>query len=214
MQVCETFVSLQGESTFAGEVCFFIRLAGCNLDCAYCDTRPARDPAAGRAATVDELVRQVRAAGVPLVEVTGGEPLCQPETPALLQALLDDGRTVLLETNGAMPLDAVPAGVHRIIDYKLPSSGMEARMLDRNFQSLTAFDEVKFVIGSREDYEAAQAAVARCGLDRQPVRLLISPVWGLVEWPRLAGWLIADRFPGKLQLQQHKLIWGADATGV
>lgn len=214
MLVYETFTSLQGESTLAGRRCFFIRLAGCNLDCAYCDTRPARDVAAGCERPISELVQQAVESGAGFVEVTGGEPLAAAETPELLRRLLAAGLTVALETNGSLPVKPVPAGVRRIIDYKMPSSGMAERMLPENFTGLTALDEVKMVIGGREDYEFARRVIERFKLAEQPAELLFSPVWGKIEFRDLAAWIIADRLPVRMQIQLHKIIWGADAVGV
>ncbi len=214
VRVFETFLSLQGESTHAGRLCWFIRLAGCNLDCSYCDTRCARSFDAGREVATADLAAAASASGAPLGEVTGGEPLAQSGTPELLERLLATGMDVALETNGAVDIAVVPRGVCRIVDYKLPSSGMADRMLERNFHCLTPRDEVKFVVGSREDYEFAGATIRRFRLPEQTLNLLMSPVWGAVSWEELAGWIIADRLPVRMQLQLHKLIWGADRQGV
>lgn len=214
LRVYETFLSLQGESTFAGRLCYFIRLAGCNLRCSYCDTGVAQPFDAGSDVEIEELVRRAVASGSPLVEVTGGEPLAQPGTPVLLTALLDEGLEVLLETNGAVAVDQVPEGVHRIIDYKLPSSGMAERMLAANFQALTPDDEVKFVIGGRADYDFAKKVIVEYDLASQTPNLLYSPVWGSVGFEELASWVIEDRLPGRMQIQMHKIIWGPERAGV
>lgn len=211
LSVCETFASIQGESTRAGRKCFFIRLAGCSLDCSYCDTGYAKS--GGRADTVEHLVELARASGLDLVEVTGGEPLEQTETPRLCRALLDAGFEVLLETNGACPLDVVPAGVAKIVDCKLPSSGMAERMLTDNYEYLAAGDEVKFVVGSREDFDHAVGMVEAHGLAKKKCELLISPAWGRVELPELAKWVMECGVPFRMQIQMHKIIWG-DRRGV
>ncbi len=214
LKVHETFLSLQGESTFAGALCFFIRLAGCNLDCVYCDTRQARPACAGTDMEIEQLIELASQSGAPLVEVTGGEPLTQPETVLLLQELLDAGFEVLLETNGAVDISVVPEGVHRIVDYKLPDSGMAERMLPENFRCLNSNDEVKFVISSRKDYEFARKVIVEYDLTGQTEKILYSPVWGKVDFQELAQWIIDDRLPGKMQIQMHKIIWGPDKTGV
>ena len=214
IRVFETFASLQGESSFAGERCFFIRLAGCSLKCRWCDTRQAQSPESGREYSPETLVEMAKDAGIPFVEVTGGEPLEQPETPLLLQKLLDAGFQVLLETNGAADASRIPEGVVRILDYKLPGSGAESRMLESNFRHLRATDEVKFVIASREDFLRAREVERIFAIPEHVRHIFYSPVWGAVEWRDLAEWILESRAPGRLQLQLHKLVWGADASGV
>jgi len=211
LAVCETFSSIQGESTFAGRPCFFIRLAGCSCACSYCDTEYAKAP--GREHTLSELLQLARQSQLKLVEVTGGEPMEQSETPLLCRRLLNAGFEVLLETNGTIPLDAVPAGVHRIVDCKLPSSGMAERGCEHNYELLGGGDEVKFVVGSRLDFEYAMAVVSKFRLAEAGCELLISPVWGKVDLPALAQWVLESRQPLRLQLQLHKIIWG-DRRGV
>ncbi|MBQ6353309.1 MAG: radical SAM protein [Lentisphaeria bacterium] len=211
LAVCETFSSIQGESTFAGRPCFFIRLAGCSCACSYCDTEYAKAP--GREHTLSELLQLARQSQLKLVEVTGGEPMEQSETPLLCRSLLNAGFEVLLETNGTIPLDAVPAGVHRIVDCKLPSSGMAERGCEHNYELLGGGDEVKFVVGSRLDFEYAMAVVSKFRLAEAGCELLISPVWGKVDLPALAQWVLESRQPLRLQLQLHKIIWG-DRRGV
>lgn len=214
LRVHETFLSLQGESTFAGFLCFFIRLAGCNLDCNYCDTQVARPFEAGEWMEIEDLVELAVRSGSPLVEVTGGEPLAQADTPLLLQALLDAGLDVLLETNGSMPIDVVPEGVHRIVDYKLPGCGMANRMLPQNFREINANDEVKFVISDRADYDFAKKVIVEYDLASKTEHLLFSPVWGRIAFDDLAAWIVEDRLPGRMQIQMHKIIWGPEKTGV
>ena len=208
LRVCETFTSIQGESSHAGRLCFFIRLSGCPLRCRYCDTAYARDPEVGAERSIDELVREASLTGINLVEITGGEPLAQPESLTLMRKLTEHGFEVLLETSGALPVAAVPEAVRRIIDYKLPSSGMNDRMLPENFRHLRPRDEVKFVIGDAADYDCAAAAVRTFDLAAQTPQILYSPVWGGMPFQELAERIIADRLPGRMQIQLHKIIWG------
>ena len=214
IRVFETFGSLQGESSFAGQRCYFIRLSGCRLRCAWCDTLQAQPHDCGKEYSVEELTAMAVASGIPVVEVTGGEPLEQLEAIPLLQSLVDAGLQVLLETNGAEDASAVPAEVVRIFDYKLPSSRMENLMLPENFRTLREHDEVKFVIGSREDFLRAREVEAMYAIPGQTCKIFYSPVWGAVTFTDLAQWMMESRAPGHMQLQLHKLIWGADASGV
>lgn len=214
IRVFETFGSLQGESSYAGQRCFFIRLAGCRLRCAWCDTVQALSRTGGQEYTVEALRDMALASGIRLVEVTGGEPLEQPEAIRLLQSLVDAGLQVLLETNGAENAAQVPPEVVRIFDYKLPSSRMEHLMLPENFRSLRKQDEVKFVVGSREDFLRAREVEKLFAIPEQTEKIFYSPVWGRVTFEELARWMMESRAPGRMQLQLHKLIWGADATGV
>ena len=214
IRVFETFGSLQGESSFSGQRCYFIRLSGCRLRCAWCDTLQAQPHDCGKEYSVEELTAMAAASGIPVVEVTGGEPLEQPEAIQLLQSLVDAGLQVLLETNGAEDASAVPAEVVRIFDYKLPSSRMEDLMLPENFRTLREHDEVKFVIGSREDFLRAREVEEMYAIPEQTCKIFYSPVWGAVTFAELAQWMMESRAPGRMQLQLHKLIWGADASGV
>ena len=211
LRVCETFASIQGESTHAGRRCFFIRLAGCSHRCSYCDTAYARS--GGDALSVEALVDRAVQAGIPLVEVTGGEPMEQGETPQLCRRLLDAGFEVLLETNGAHDLGEVPKGVGRIIDCKTPSSGMAERHDFKNFEHLRDTDEIKFVVGSRGDFDYAVKVVTDYDLTKKKCELLISPVCGKVNLADLAAWVLASGLPLRMQLQMHKIVWG-DRRGV
>ncbi|MBR2632135.1 MAG: radical SAM protein [Lentisphaeria bacterium] len=210
-RVIECFSSLQGESTQAGRRCFFIRLEGCNLNCSYCDTEYARS--GGVEKSVSELVELAIASKVPLVEITGGEPLLEKELPELCSRLMDRGLEVMIETNGSMDVSVIPEGVRRIIDCKLPGSGMDKFNMYGNFSGLTALDEVKFVVSSKEDFDFALEVISRCGLEESPAALLASPVWGRVSFEELAGWVIESGSRLRMQLQMHKLIWG-DKKGV
>lgn len=213
MRIVEQFLSLQGESTHAGRICHFIRLGGCNLRCSYCDTLPARSFDAGREVALDRVVAEAASSGAGLVEVTGGEPLATPETPELCRRLLDAGLEVLLETNGSLPIDPVPAEVRKILDCKLPGSGMAERNDFSNYALLAPHDEVKFVISCRADFDAMLEVIRRYDLPSKTANLLASPVWGRVAFTDLAEWVVSSRAPVRMQLQMHKLIWG-DRPGV
>lgn len=211
MRVTEIFHSIQGESTFAGRPCVFVRLTGCPLRCSWCDTDYAFY--GGSEQPIDAIVDIVRAYDCPLVEVTGGEPLAQAECAALLSRLCDDGFTVLLETSGALDTANVDPRVRIILDVKCPGSGMTDRMHWPNVERLRTHDEAKFVIKDRCDYEWAKETVARFAIDRRcPV--LFSPVFGALDPRHLAEWVLADRLPVLYQLQLHKLIWSPDMRGV
>ncbi len=213
VRIVENFLSLQGESTHAGRLCWFIRLAGCNLRCSYCDTLPALSFDAGEETPLDAVVARAAASGSPLVEVTGGEPLAVPDTPKLCRMLLDAGLEVLLETNGSLPIDPVPAEVRKILDCKLPDSGMSEHNRYENYALLLPHDEIKFVVGSRRDFDFARDVIEQYRLPEKTGNLLISPVWGRVAFDQLAQWVIDSRLPVRMQLQLHKLIWG-DRPGV
>lgn len=212
--VTETFLSIQGESTHAGELCFFIRLAGCNLKCRYCDTQYSSRQSDGKPETLELLIEKAVSSGVDLVEITGGEPLTQQATIPLCEKLLNSGMTVMIETNGSLPVWELPDGVIRILDCKTPSSGESGSNLYKNYDFLTPRDEVKFVIADRGDYDFSQKIIREYNLPAKTRALLFSPVWGKIELRQLAEWMIADRSPARLQLQMHKLIWGPDQTGV
>lgn len=211
VRVTEIFASIQGETSYAGLPFAFVRLTGCNLRCRYCDTAYAYD--GGEEFPVEEVVSRVALFGIPRVTVTGGEPLLQPEAPALVGALLDLGFLVLVETNGTVPVSGLDPRAVKIIDVKCPGSGEERKMLWENFEHLTPRDEVKFVIASEEDYRYAKEVVAKYRKGREfPV--LFSPAFGLLPPERLAGWMVGDRLDGRFQLQLHKLVWGPDRRGV
>ncbi len=210
MRVTEIFHSIQGESTFAGLPCVFVRLTGCPLRCTWCDTAYAFF--GGTEQSVEDILGKVRSYGCPLVEVTGGEPLAQAETTTLLHRLSQEF-TVLLETSGAIDAGSVDPAVHIILDVKCPGSGMTDRMHWPNVERLRPRDEVKFVIQDRIDYDWAKGILQQFHLtDRCPV--LFSPVFGTLDPRQLAEWLLEDRLAARLQLQLHKHIWAPDMRGV
>jgi 7-carboxy-7-deazaguanine synthase len=210
--VKEIYLSVQGESTHAGLLCSFIRLTGCHLRCSYCDSEFAFHGGARRKNA--DVVAEVKALGARRVEVTGGEPLLQPGVYPLMEALLAEGMTVLLETSGAIDVRLVPPAVHKIVDMKTPSSGESDRNDYRNLTSMNANDELKFVIGGREDYEWSRQLIIEHGLLDKPYELLFSTVYGKLSTKDLAEWVIADRLPVRFQLQMHKYIWAPDERGV
>jgi len=211
LQVCETFYSLLGESTFAGLPAIFIRLTGCNLRCRYCDTTYAYE--GGEEMAAAELVKTAASHPARRVLVTGGEPLLQAETPPLLTGLADAGLTVLLETNGSLPIREVDPRVHRILDLKCPGSGMESHNLWENLEQLRDRDEIKFVISDQADFAWAVEVIERYRLaGRTP--LLISPVFGAVPPKEVAAWILNSGLPLRLNLQLHKYIWGPEVRGV
>jgi 7-carboxy-7-deazaguanine synthase len=212
LTVNEVYQSVQGESTWAGLPCVFVRLTFCDLRCTYCDTEHAFYE--GEKMELAEIVEKVRGFGCPLVEVTGGEPLLQPNCVPLLTMLCDAGFTVLLETSGAHDISAVDPRVHRIMDLKTPSSGECARNLYGNIPHLTARDEIKFVIGSREDYEWAREKMREHELAQRVNAVLFSPVFGKIAPAEIVGLMLEDRLPARFQLQMHKFIWEPRARGV
>lgn len=217
LRVTEIFHSVQGESTWAGLPCTFVRLTGCPLRCVWCDT--AYSFHGGQKRTLDDIVAEVDAIGTKLVEITGGEPLIHRNTFELAERLLERGYTVLCETSGAVDVAPLDPRVHKIMDLKCPGSGEVERNLWSNLDHLTERDEVKFVVKDRADYEWTRAAIGEHGLDRRVEAgtlraLLISPVWGQVDLEALAAWILEDRLPVRMQVQLHKLIWGAGAVGV
>lgn len=212
LTINEIFHSIQGESTFVGEPCVFVRLTACDLRCSWCDTPYAFHE--GRKMSLDEVVAVVDGYQCGTVEITGGEPLLQPEVYPLMQRLLADGKRVLIETGGHRSIAQVPAGVIRIMDVKCPGSGEAARMDWSNLAHLSASDQVKFVLKDRADYDYARDLVAREQLAARVHAVLFSPVHGVLEARQLAEWILADRLPVRLQLQAHKFIWSPETRGV
>jgi 7-carboxy-7-deazaguanine synthase len=212
LTVFEIYRSIQGESTHVGRPCVFVRLAACNLRCSWCDTPYAFT--GGKKMSVDEVVAQVAALDCRLVELTGGEPLLQPEATTLMQRLVDDGYEVLLETGGHMPIDEVPDEVAVILDVKCPASGEADAMHWPNLDQLSSRDEVKFVIQDRADFDYAREVVTRHTLADRVAAVLFSPVFGILAPAQLAEWILDARVPARLQLQTHKYIWDPATRGV
>ncbi len=223
LRITEVFHSIQGESTWAGCPCVFVRLTGCHLRCCYCDTEYAFHE--GGLRSIDSIVEEVAAFATPLVEITGGEPLLQPGVHSLMRRLCDLGRTVLLETSGACDISSCDPRVIRILDLKTPGSGEAERTMWSNLDHLIARDEVKFVITDRRDYEWSREVVRRHGLADRVRAVLFSAVF---EQPRgleisgcrnlpledLARWILEDGLPVRLQTQLHKIIWHPQTRGV
>jgi 7-carboxy-7-deazaguanine synthase len=212
LTINEIFHSIQGESSFAGQPCVFVRLTACDLRCSWCDTPYAFHEGGKR--PVDEVVAAVERYGCPLVEVTGGEPLLQDEVYPLMQRLLDTGKTVLLETGGHRSTAQVPQGVVTILDVKCPGSGEAHRHDWGNFERLRPRDEVKFVLRDRTDYEYAKDVIARFDLCRRAAAIHLSPVHGELHPRQLSEWVLADRLPVRVQMQLHKIIWDPQTRGV
>lgn len=213
LRVTEIFHSIQGESTRAGQPCLFVRLTGCPMRCVWCDTAYAFE--GGRTMSIQEILDDLRRfPPCPLVEVTGGEPLAQKGATLLIARLADEGYTVLVETGGGVPIDGIDARAVLIYDVKCPDSGEAEGNRWENLVHLKAgVDEIKFVLASRNDYAWALDVVQRRALAARHV-VLFSPVHGRLDPKELAGWILADAAPVRLQLQIHKLLWGADARGV
>ncbi|HKO02890.1 MAG TPA: radical SAM protein [Thermoanaerobaculia bacterium] len=210
IRITEIFHSIQGESSHAGRPCVFVRLTGCNLRCRWCDSEYTFT--GGEKLPLDDVVSRVNAYGTKLVEITGGEPLAQPEAFDLIRRLLDDDYEVLIETSGSIDIAPVDRRAKLILDIKCPGSGEVAKNRWSNLDDLRDHDELKFVIADRADYEFARDLIAQRNLGRWTV--LLSPVWGELELKPLAEWMLADRVPARLQTQLHKHIWGADVHGV
>ncbi len=211
LRVNEIYSSIQGESSWAGLACVFVRLTGCHLRCHYCDTEYAFHE--GRWMTLAEILARVSEQGTPLVEITGGEPLLQPACGELTRRLLDRGLTVLCETSGALPIDRLPREVIKIMDLKCPSSGEAERNDWSNIDRLGPRDEVKFVIGDRADFKWAAEVIERYDLAKR-CGVLMSPVFGEIESPKIVEWILTAQLPVRFQLQMHKLIWSPTEIGV
>ncbi|MFZ5562856.1 MAG: radical SAM protein [Thermodesulfobacteriota bacterium] len=205
LTVSEIFYSLQGESLHAGLACGFVRMAGCNLRCAYCDTRYAYED--GTLMEIGDIVDDLARFECSLVEITGGEPLLQKETPLLIEKLLSAGYRVLLETNGTLDISVVHRACVRIVDIKCPSSGESKKNDPKNMDRLNDHDQVKFVIADRDDYLFARQHARR--ISTIPAdHVLFSPVHGVLDPALLGQWILEDRLAVRLQLQLHKILWG------
>jgi len=212
LTVNEIFHSIQGESTRAGEPCVFVRLTACDLRCSWCDTPYAFYE--GRKRSIDDVLREVERYQCPLVEITGGEPLLQEDVYPLMDALLERGHTVMIETGGHRSIARVPPAVVRVMDVKCPASGESDKNLWANLDLVGMNDQVKFVVQDRGDYEFARDVIARHELARRVGAVLLSPVHGVLDAKLLSEWVLADRLPVRLQLQLHKFIWTPQTRGV
>ena len=213
LRVNEIFYSIQGESTFAGFPCIFIRMTGCNLRCTYCDTTYAYDQ--GDDIRLDSILATVKKFDCSLIEVTGGEPLIQNETPDLISTLINNGYTVLLETNGSQDISMVDTQCTRIVDIKCPSSGMDNKNYWKNLDYITPNDQLKFVIAHRQDYLYAKKVLGAAAIKRRKKLLInFSPVFNEIDLKDLAEWILEDNLPVRLQIQLHKYIWGEHTKGV
>ena len=210
VRVNEIFYSIQGESSFAGLPCLFIRLTGCNLRCSYCDTPYAFEE--GTESTLQDVLTQARLFGGNLVEITGGEPLLQETCPLLVNALLEQGHTVLVETNGSLDIRCLPEAAICILDMKCPSSGMTDRMNFGNLQYLQPQHELKFVIRDREDYCWAKELFEGLSAPR-PDKVLFSPAHPHLDPRQLAEWILEDRLKVRLQLPLHRVLWPGTERG-
>lgn len=212
VRVIEVYASVQGESTWVGVPCVFVRLAGCNLRCTWCDSTYTFK--GGERRPVADVVEEACAYDIDVVELTGGEPLVHHAAIPLMEGLLARGKTVLLETSGSRDIAPVPAGVHVILDLKPPDSGEERANLWSNVPLLRKKDEVKFVLASRRDYEWARDRIREHALHERVGAVLLSPVWGRVDPKDIVAWMLEDRVPARFQLQLHKVVWPPDERGV
>ncbi len=211
MRITEIFYSIQGESSYAGLPCVFVRTTGCNLRCVWCDTDYAFY--GGENLSIEEIIQKVESYGCKLVELTGGEPLLQKEIYELSERLLEKGYTVLIETSGERDISKLDPRIIKIMDIKCPGSGESHRNRWENLEFLTPKDEVKFVIKDRQDYEWAVTIINKYKLDER-VQVLFSPVWGEMELKSLAEWILQDRLKVRFQVQLHKFIWSPETRGV
>jgi 7-carboxy-7-deazaguanine synthase len=212
VRINEIFHSIQGESTWAGSPCVFVRLTGCNLRCSWCDTEYAFHE--GSQMEIAEVAEKVAGFGCGLVEITGGGPLLQQSVHPLIAMLLERGHTVMIETSGERDISVVDPHVIRIVDLKCPGSGESARNRWSNVEHLTRRDELKFVLADRNDYEWARDALNAHRLSERVNAVLMSPVFGQLEPADLAAWILEDRLAVRMQLQMHKHIWSPTARGV
>ena len=207
----EIFYSIQGESLYNGLPCVFVRLAGCNLRCSYCDTRYAYEQ--GSKMKLAEILQKVATYHCPLIEITGGEPLLQDDTPMLISELLEKGYEVMMETNGTFDISMVDKRCIKIVDIKCPTSGESDKNDLENLKRLNQQDQVKFVIGSREDYEYAKNITKLISPELPEKNILFSPVFGKIACAELAKWILEDNLNIRLHLQLHKIIWPVSRKG-
>jgi len=209
LKVNEIFYSIQGESSYAGIPCVFVRLTGCNLRCSYCDTQYAYDK--GNTSAINDVIEQIKSYKCRLVEITGGEPLIQKETPELIFKLLEQNFTVLLETNGSQDISVVDDRCIKIVDIKCPSSGEDKNNDLKNLDRISDNDEIKFVIGDKKDYKYARPIL---GMIEKGNTVHFSPIFGKIDPQILAKWILDDHLDVRLQIQLHKKIWDPDQRGV
>ena len=211
LKINEIYYSVQGESTHAGRPCIFIRLTFCNLRCTYCDTEYAFYE--GKDMEIDDIMSEIQQWDCNLVEVTGGEPLFQEECIDLLNELVISKYEVMLETGGSLPISDIPKNVIKIVDFKCPSSGMEMKNLWSIVDNLQPHDEVKFVIGNREDFYWAKEKITEYSLDKK-CTVLFSPTFGEIDPQKIVEWILAENLPVRIQIQMHKMIWSPEEKGV
>ena len=211
LKINEIYYSVQGESTHAGRSCIFIRLTYCNLRCTYCDTEYAFYE--GKDMEISEIMHEIQQWDCNLVEVTGGEPLFQEECIDLLNDLVNSSYEIMLETGGSLSISDVPKNVIKIVDFKCPSSGMEKKNLWSIVDDLQPDDEVKFVIGNREDFDWAKNRIEEYSLDKI-CTLLFSPTFGEIDPQQIVEWILTENLPVRIQMQMHKMIWSPEEKGV
>ena len=212
LNVCEIFYSLQGESTYTGLPCIFVRLSGCNLNCSYCDTLYAKSESFPM--DLEDILAQIKSYECNLVEITGGEPLLQTRTIDLISTLIQNNYTVLLETNGSISIKNIPDACVKIMDIKCPSSKESQNNLKSNLKLLTDNDEIKFVIGTKEDYNFAKLFIEQEKIKVNSKKIHFSPVLGVIKPETLAEWILTDNLKVRMSLQTHKFIWDKDKRGV
>lgn len=206
MKICEIFYSIQGESTFSGLPCIFIRTSGCNLRCSYCDTRFAYEE--GYEIKAEKILEKIKSYNCNLIEITGGEPLLQEEVYGFIDKALKANYRILIETNGSILTDRLPKQVTKILDIKCPGSGQSEMMDFNNLSYLNRDDQVKFVIMDESDYNWAKKVIAENNLTSITENILFSSVYGILDPKKLAEWILKDNLNVRLQVQMHKIIWG------
>jgi len=211
LKINEIFKSIQGESTYTGLPCIFIRLTYCNLRCTYCDTEYAFHD--GQDMSIKEILEYIEPMGIKLVEITGGEPMLQKNVISLMKELLQNNYKVMLETSGAISLKDVPKEVNKIVDFKCPSSEMSDKNLWSILDELNLRDEIKFVVGDLNDYKWVKSKISKYNLDSKWT-ILLSPVFGKITLEEMANWILQDNLKVRLQLQMHKYIWDPEKQGV
>jgi 7-carboxy-7-deazaguanine synthase len=211
IKINEIYLSVQGESSHTGLPCVFVRLTGCNLRCVWCDTAYAFHE--GKTQSIDQTLKDIKSFGINLVEITGGEPLMQEDVYPLMEALLENGYKVMLETGGSLSLGKVPRDVIKIMDLKCPGSGEHKKNNLDNLKLLAPHDEVKFVILDRRDYEWSRDLIKKYKIN-ETAPILFSPVYGKLELKEMVKWILEDLLPVRLQTQLHKVIWSKETKGV